>query len=234
MNVTVIVMVYRSLSYLRFVQRHLRLRCRCAEHLIVCNDATPDILQAVKDDYENFLDYRDPKPNDYYLNRVYRAWNAGAREVKTDLIVFLNSDQWGAPGWLENLLQHYDEKTIPCSRLVESGKMPSGKHGISKDFGRTPDTFRTEEFERSASEISRDGVEDGGLYMPCCFNRNEFLDLGGYPEGNICENGIGAFPSRVLRSGDEFFFNETMRHRRQITVMDSIVYHFQNGEMDGD
>jgi hypothetical protein len=179
-----------------------------------------------------YLDYHDPNPQDYYLNRVYRAWNAGARAAKTDLIVFINSDQWLAPGALENLLKRYDENTIPCSRLVESGKMPSGQWGISKDFGRTPSTFQTEAFERYADEIAVDEVRDGGLYMPCCLNRREFLDLGGFPEGNIYSGGIGHTSTRFIRSGDDHFFNHVATNRRHVTVFDSLAYHVQEGEMD--
>lgn len=230
-SVTVIGMIYRSLDYLSLMSMNMRLRCPGAELLIVCNDAAPKVLDAARATEIPVLDYRDPKPDDYYLNRVYRAWNAGARAAQTDVIVFLNSDMWGSHGWIENLLKHLTKDTIPCSRLVESGKMPSGQHAVVKDFG-TAKTFNAEKFERFASSITEDRVEDGGLFMPCAFWTKDFLDAGGYPAGNIYRGGVGAHGTKFIRSGDDHFFHHTMSSKRHITVMDSLVWHEQVGEMD--
>lgn len=228
-TVTVIGMIYRSLDYLSLMVDNMR-RCN-AELLIVCNDALPKVLDAARATEIPVLDYRDHKPDDYYLNRVYRAWNAGAAAAQTDVIVYLNSDMWFADGALENLLKHLTPDTIPCSRLVESGKMPSGQHALVKDFG-TAKTFQREKFERYAKSVSEDRVEDGGLYMPCCFNRQEFLNAGGYPAGNVYRGGVGAHGTKFIRSGDDHFFHHTMKHKKHITVMSSVVYHEQCGEID--
>ena len=226
MTHSVIGMIYRSLDYLEFMLRGMK------PDLIVANDATPQVLDALQASGVKYLDYRDPKPNDYYLNRVYRAWNAGAKAAESDVIVFCNSDMHGAPNWLPNLLKHLTPDTIPCSRLVESGKMPSGQHALVQDFGRSAKTFEQHHFERYAKIVSKRDVVGGGLFMPCAFNRREFLDAGGYPEGNICKGGVGAHETKVLRSGDEFFFRETLKEKRHVTVMNSIVYHIQQAEMD--
>lgn len=230
MKVTLVGMIYRSTRYLKFMLENMRRFD--AEMLIVANDATPEVQAELAGDGCKWLDYRDAKPDDYYLNRVYRGWNAGAKAAETDTIVFLNSDMWCADGWLDNLLKHFDAKTIPCSRLVESGKLLSGKNAISKDFGRTLDTFRKDAFERYAADISDSKVKPGGLYMPCVFNRNEFLAAGGYPEGNIYSGGVGAKDTRFIRSGDDHFFHHTMAHKKHLTVFNSIAYHFQEGEKD--
>lgn len=222
-------MIYRSLDYLSLMVENMR-RCN-AELLIVCNDALPKVLDAARATEIPILDYRDPKPDDYYLNRVYRAWNAGAAAAQTDVIVYINSDMHGAYGWLESLLKHLTPDTIPCSRLVESGKMPSGQHALVKDFGRSAKSFNTKKFQKYAAEISEDRVEDGGLYMPCCFDRREFLVAGGYPEGNVYRGGIGAHGTKFIRSGDDHFFHHTMSHKRHVTVFSSVVYHVQEGEM---
>lgn len=230
MKVTLVGMIYRSTRYLKFMLENMRRFD--AEMLIVANDATPEVLTALAESGCRWLDYRDAKLSDYYLNRVYRGWNAGAKAAETDTIVFLNSDMWCADGWLKNLLSHFDKKTIPCSRLVESGKMLSGKNAISKDFGRSLDTFRKDAFERYAADISEHKVKAGGLYMPCVFNKGEFLAAGGYPEGNIYDGGVGAHGTRFIRSGDDHFFHHTMIHKKHVTVFDSIAYHFQEGEKD--
>lgn len=227
MKTTIVGMIYKSVAYLDFMLQSLG-----DDYLIVANDATDEVKQALADRKCNWLDYHDPKPTDYYLNRVYRAWNDGALAADADVIVFFNSDMYGAPGWLENLLKHLTRDTIPCSRLVESGKMPSGKWGVTQDFGRTTKEFRKGQFIEFARMISANCIEDGGLYMPCAFYRDEFLAVGGYPEGNIHLGGEGMVGTTFLRSGDKHLFKYDFKHKRHITVMDSIVYHFQEGERD--
>jgi hypothetical protein len=226
MTHTLIGMIYKSLAYLDFMVQSMD-----SNSLIVANDATPEVLEALPKCGIPFVEYRD-NSHDYYLNRVYRAWNYGARCAETDLIVFFNSDMYGASGWLENLLQSVDGYSIPCSRLVESGKQPSGLHGITKDFGRSPETFNKAGFEQYATEISYDCQLSGGLYMPSVFDRKEFLKYGGYPEGNVYKGGIGKHGTGFVRSGDDHFFHHVMKHKRHVTVANSVVYHFQTGEMD--
>ncbi len=241
MRITLIGMIYRSLAYLDFMVRGMLATpappdCT-VNRLIVANDATPEVLAALEslDPRIPFIDYRDKHPQDYYLNRVYRAWNVGGRLAIGDVIVFVNSDMWPAEGWLERLIANLDRDTIPCSRLIESGKMESGEHAISRNFGQAPATFDRAGFDAFAGEISqRDLWIPGGLYMPCAFYKSDFLEAGGYPEGNIYSAGPGRMDSRFIRSGDDHFFhhNPVMAQKRHVTVFDSLVYHFQSGEMD--
>lgn len=238
-DVTIISMIYKSKTYLDFViegmfKPYIDKGVRC---LVVANDPTPEVLAYLTEigspDGLNWAHYKDPKPNDYYLNRVYRAWNYGAEMALSKKIVFVNSDMFGAPFWLENLLKHLTPDHIPCSRLVESGKMPSGMHAISNPiFGNSAKAFDREAFSKYASVILENKIFLGGLYMPCAFYRDEFLDAGGYPEGNIYTMGVGAHNSHFLTSGDDHFFHQTMKHKQHVTVYDSIVWHAQEGEMD--
>ena len=70
--------------------------------------------------------------------------------------------------------------------------------------------------------------------MPCAFYKDDFVESGGYPEGNIYEGGVGANETKFLCSGDDYYFNyhPTMSKKRQVTDFDSLVYHIIEGEKD--
>ena len=118
--------------------------------------------------------------------------------------------------------------------------MESGKHGVnlgSSHFGRTPLEFDFSDFDKWASENSEDRVEFGGLYMPCVFEKNRFIEAGMFPCGNVYHNGIGTkeFKGKFIKAGDDFFFHDVLEKNfdmRHITVFDSPVYHIVEGEKD--
>lgn len=240
MNKVVIVgMIYKSISYLNFMINNIKEYCLNSQkydvdYLIIANDASKKVIDKLIEDNIKFKEYNDKNPNDYYLNRVYRAWNFGGYVANGDIIVFINSDMAFSKLWLENLLSKLDENTIPTSRLVESGKMPSGANAISMNFGRNVSSFNKNNFLRYASIISENKILDNGLFMPCAFYKKDFIKSGGYPEGNIYNGGIGKHNTGFIMAGDVFFFynNEIMKHKKHITVCNSIVYHIQTGEMD--
>jgi hypothetical protein len=139
--------------------------------------------------------------------------------------------------WLKNLLINHDGVNIPCSRLVESGKLLSGLHAISKNFGRNPqETINNKkEWLLYADSIKINECKKYGLYMPCIFEKDTFIKSGMYPEGNIYNDGIGTRNGDVIQSGDDYYFRNIMEEKygmNHITVFDSIVYHIQEGEMN--
>lgn len=241
-SVEIISLIYKSEIYLKFIcdqMKHPRNQVEGYDIKlrIVANDPNDKVLAALPNCGLPYYIYNDHKPDDYYLNRVYRCWNAAGQTSEADIICFINSDMAFSDKWLHNLLKHHDGKNIVTSRLVESGRMPSGTHGISKYFGRHPIDFNDFDWQRYASEISEDRLVAGGLYMPVLFDRSRFVEAGCFPEGNIYTTGVGMFgKGTYLRSGDEFFFNQTLRkyQMRHVTAFDSIVYHFQSGEMEFD
>jgi len=190
----------------------------------------------------NYTIYNDANPADYYLHRVYRAWNYGVKTSEFENVCLVNSDMMMHPDWLTNLLEVYDpRKNIPVARLVESAKLRSGTHAIEKNFGRHPDELDQEGFLAYAEEIMTKQATQGGLYGCPIFNRDLFVKTGMYPEGNLYRlpNGeivIGAKghgKGQVVKSGDAFYFEEMKRRFgiEHLTVFDSIVYHIQEGEM---
>ena len=146
-NIEVISLVYKSVSYLHFIYEQMKGGlCTAAGWdigvRIVANDATPEILEELKQLDIKSTVFKNPDPKEFYLNRVYRAYNFAIESSEYDNVCLVNSDQAFCRGWLSNLLKHHDGNNIPCSRLIESGKMESGKHGVNlmraegKHFGR--------------------------------------------------------------------------------------------------
>ena len=238
-SVEVISLIYKSKEWAKFITDQMNKfsyakDCLVQNRLVANDPEVKGLLDYPRDHGVGVSLYNDPKPDDYYLNRVYRCWNWAANTSPCDTICFVNSDMAFTPGWLDNLLKHHTHMTIPTSRLVESGKIPSGMHALVQDFGKTPETFDDVAWQAYAMEQStKNGQRRGGLFMPVLFKKNFFLTMGGYPEGNIYEDGVGTCNGEVKASGDAFFFrNLQLKGMRHITVFDSLVYHVQEGEMD--
>ena len=238
-NLEIICLIYKSPSYLNLIIRELQKDyCKVPNwnigYRIVANDPTKSITSLLPTTEIPYLIYNDPKPNDYYLNRVYRCWNYGAISSTYDNICFVNSDMVFSNNWLANLLKHHNGVNIPCSRLVESGKLLSGKYAISRDFGRNPADIDYDKWYSFAENEKKPMAPYSGLYMPCIFSKKRFIESGMYPEGNIYTNGPGTLCGPVLQSGDDWFFKklEQIYHMRHITVFDSLCYHIQEGEKD--
>jgi len=237
-NIEIIGLIYKSTDYLELLNSQLKSDYCKVEGWnigirIVANDANEKIINKLKDLDIKYSIYNDPKPNDYYLNRVYRCWNYAGSTSLYDNICFVNSDMIFSKNWLSNLLKHHNGINIPTSRLVESGKMTSGTHGISYNCGRSPKLINFELWEKYSEWTKKDETHKNGLYMPCVFEKLRFIESGMYPEGNIYLDGIGTL-NGFIQSGDDWYFRklENLYNMQHITVFDSLVYHIQEGEKD--
>ena len=239
-NIEIIALVYKSIDYLDLIYKELKsAHCKLEGWdvgiRIIANDATEMVLNHLKGLDIPYGIYNDPQPNDYYLNRVYRCWNHGGKTSEYENICFVNSDMVFSEGWLKNLLKHHNGTNIPTSRLVESGKMMSGTHGVSYNCGRHPNHINRDVWNKVVNELRVDEVHDGGLFMPCVFDKYRFIESGLYPAGNIYKDGIGTLhPHGVIQSGDDWYFRKLEKEygMKHITVFDSLVYHIQEGEKD--
>lgn len=238
-NIEIIALIFKSLDYLDLIYNELKSdKCKVdgwnVSVRIVANDATEKVLEKLKTLDIPYDVYNDPKPDDYYLNRVYRCWNYAGETSKADNICFVNSDMVFSKDWLANLLKHHDGINIPCSRLVESGKLLSGLHAISYDCGKTAKEINFNEWNDLVDNIKKDVVKPMGLYMPCIFEKERFIESGMYPNGNIYHDGVGTL-GRFVKSGDAYYFDDVLTlkyNMKHMTVFDSLVYHIQEGEKD--
>lgn len=223
-SVTIAMLVYKDPSWLAFALEGLAWSRNETPYrtLVVGNDAEQSVMDTGRVD----IDWRNPDPSEYYLNRVYRAWNKAVEASETELVCLMNSDMYVSDYWLDELVEVYqnDYKMLPCSLLVESGRIPSAMPEYVKNFGLTPDDFDRDGWMGHAASIRKHGqTEPGRLYMSCLLERSAFIRLGGYPIGN---------PPGTTGDKDLFarFAGDGYRH---LTALGSVVYHVQEGEMRG-
>jgi predicted O-methyltransferase YrrM/glycosyltransferase involved in cell wall biosynthesis len=241
-QVSIICLIYRSVAWLKFVYEQILkyTDMKGKEFFFVANDATDEVLGYLNENrIPHYVFHNTPEQqSEWYVNRVYRAYNFAASQARGDFLVFINSDMAFSPGWFDNLLKWYNGGNCITSRLVESGKLPSGLYGIEKDFGRDIDFYREEEFQTYAASIAESRLENNGLFMPLLIRKQHFDRVGGYPEGQVLD-GSDIFHPVIAQWGEACVSGDTvlmqkLKHHGIIhqTAFDSIVYHFQWGEKD--
>jgi hypothetical protein len=220
-EVTLVTLVYRSLKWLDFVMKGVEQAQTEVKYrwLVVANDATEE----VRNDPRITVEWDNDDPDEFYINRVYRAWNEGVLNAPTSLVVMLNSDMWPHDYWLDELVKKKGQQLLPTSLLVESGRIQSAMPEYVKDFGTNPDDFGWRDFRAHAEAIrAPDMIEDGRLFMPILVDRQEFMDIGGYPEGN--PPGTTGDKDLIRRYTEAGFAH--------VTCLGSVVYHIQCGEQE--
>ncbi|MDE1877949.1 MAG: glycosyltransferase [Thaumarchaeota archaeon] len=231
-KISVVCLIYKSVGYAKFVYESFHKYTKGAgknvDFLFIANDPTDKLLSYLEENSLPHLVFRNKDQNEHYLKRVYRAWNYGGMQASGNVIVFVNSDMSFSEGWLDNLIRNLKQDRIVTSRLVESGKLRSGKYGVEMNFGRTYSDFQDLEFQEFVKKISMPKIKSGGLFMPCAIYKDIFIKSGGYPIGNRTEK------DGTITPGDKILFYETLKSLgiQHYTVFDSIVYHIQEGEMD--
>lgn len=241
-RVSIIALIYKNTDWLRFSYEQILKYANLDETEIffVANDAAPHVRTFLRDRYipHYIFDNTSEHRTQWYINNVYRAWNFGARIAKGEYLLFVNSDMAFTPGWVEKLLSRMDGHNCVASRLVESGKLRSGLYGIERDFGRALASFDERAFQKFAAGVAADEVREGGLFMPFLIRRDDFLRVGGYPEGNVVPGSDPITPVIAERggpmvSGDAVLMERLRRHGiGHQTDFNTLTYHFQEGEMD--
>lgn len=240
-GVSIVCLIYKSTAWLDYVYQQLMRHTDLTGHefLFVANEPNESVLRYLQDHYIPHEVYREPpgKENEWYINRVYRAWNHAAKVARGDLLLFINSDMGFSPNWVENLRVSMTAENCVASRLVESGKMPSGLHGISKNFGRSIETYDEAGFLKYADSIRDAELRDDGLFMPLMIRRDHFWQVKGYPEGNAVP-GTDIFNPGIAGKGEPCVPGDVVLMQKLKTIgvhhqtsFNSIVYHFQEGEM---
>jgi hypothetical protein len=209
------------------------------EFYFVANDACQKVLDYLKDN--NIPHYihnnTEEQRKEWYINNVYRAWNTAGRVAKGEFVVFINSDMAFTPGWLDSLVHNYDDSKMVTSRLVERGVLRSGMYGIERNFGNVPADYNESAFLQYTHQISENKLMPGGLYMPCLLKKSTLERINYYPEGNIKLGSNIYNPQYAVKGedcipGDQVFVKKLNEIGiSHWTDFNSIVYHFQEGEM---
>lgn len=240
---SIVCLIYKSVDWLKFVYEQVLKYTDLTdkEFFFVANDATEEVLEYLRDNYipHYILNNTPEQQSEWYINNVYRGYNFSAKMARGDFVVFINSDMAFSPNWLTNLINSYDGANCVASRLVESGKLEVGKNGIEKNFGHIISEYKEDDFQRYAQVVSSDETIDSGLYMPLLVKRNAFMQIGGYPEGNIKTTSSSIFSPDIAKQGDELISGDRILIEKlesigvhHQTSYSSIVYHFQCGEKD--
>lgn len=230
--ISIACLIYRSIRYADAVWDSLHEFTPELGHSIrfffVANDATPALLGHLRERGYPFIEHTNPPHGidgfdpPLYIRGVYMGWNRAVRE-SDDIAVLVSSDFMFSPGWLDALLSKLTPSTIVASKLIER-RHPV--HGVfpgayERDCGDHPDRFRKHDFLEYAQSVRRADTSPGGAYGPWVFHRDRALAAGLYPEGNPRGTyGDREFVERLRGVG--------VQH---ITALDSIVYHFKEGEM---
>jgi hypothetical protein len=220
-DVTVAALVYRDARWIAWLREGLeRMKTTVKWRLhVVANDPEN---QAVVDCAD--VVFNNDDPDEHYIRRVYRAWNEAVTTAPTQHVILVNSDMYPHNYAVDELVAAKRAKPamLPCGLLVEHGRITSGMPEYARDFGTTPETFDRASFSHFADSVRRPGEhEPGRLFMPVLVDREEFLDCGGYVEGNV---------GNV--SGDKLTFDKFRAAGLEwVTCLGSVWYHVQCGEM---
>jgi hypothetical protein len=240
-KVSIACLIYKSTRWLQFVYDQVRKYTDLTdnEFYFVANDANDNVLQYLKDN--NIPHYihnnTEEQRKEWYINNVYRAWNTAGKMAKGEFVVFINSDMAFSPNWLEKLLEKYEDNKFLTSRLIERGIMRSGTYGIEHNFGNVPGDYNENGFLEYSKIVSQNVLKPSGLYMPCLIKKEYLEKINYYPEGNIVP-GSDIFNPKYAKKGEpcipgDNVFVEKLKtiNIEHWTVFNSIVYHFQEGEM---
>ena len=240
-KISYVCLIYKSVSWLKFVYNQILkyTNLNDNEFFFVANDANQDVLDYLKNnniphyDYKNTVEHK----KEWYINNVYRAYNYGGMMAKGKYIIFLNSDMAFSPNWSEKLIDTITPNSCVASRLVERGVLRSGTYGIEKNFGDDYKNYRENEFLEYTKSIEEKQLYNDGLYMPLLIKKEHLEQIGYYPEGNIIP-GSNIFNPSYAKLGENCIPGDKvfMEKLRSIGVyhktnFESIIYHFQQGEM---
>lgn len=237
-QVSIFAVVYRSIEYARYINDVVRNSCPEvatgeAEFFLVANQPESDLRAWLPKSQLSFLEYWPESelsaqcgPN--YLAGVYEAYNFGVNEAKGEIVVMLNSDMVPSPGWLKSMVEEFQPSDLLSPWLVEPfhpkyGVFPGA---IEANFGRSPQTFEAPGWsDFCLAGDAKLPANASPPFMPVMVLKDKFLQLGGFPQGNLLVNGE-CIPA------DKDYFEKLaatgMRHR--FTTRPVYFYHFKEGE----
>lgn len=242
-GISIVCLIFKSTAWLEFVYSQVVKYTDLSdkEFFFIANDATDEVKEYLKNNYipHYIFDNTEEHKSEWYINNVYRAYNYGAEKAQGDFVLFINSDMAFTPNWVENAFSQYNGTNCVCSQLVQNDKFPTdgaGFVGVEKNFGYHISDFEETKFQEFAQTISEDKNIPGGSFMPLLIKKEHFNKVGGYPEGNIT---VGSDPFKPviakkgepLVSGDVAFMEKLQSIGiSHTTALNSLAYHFQEGE----
>ena len=240
-SITIVSLIYKSVKWLDFAYSQVLKYTDMSdkEFIFVANDATNEVKEYLRNNYiphyifENTPEHR----KEWYVNNVYRAYNYGALKAKGDYVLFINSDMGLFPGWVEGMMSKAQTDNCVVGNLISCGKFINSPPVVTKDFGQTLEEYREEDFLEFTKQVSEDKLVAPRACMPLLIRREEFLELGGFPEGNVVR-GSDIYKPTIAKQGDDLISGDLIlqekferKGRKWMTTLLSPIYHFEQGEM---
>ena len=148
------------------------------------------------------------------------TYNIAAKMCKGPLYTIFHSDMIAYKGYLENMLKHWQPKTVVCATRIEpEGIYPQGKEKILKPFGIEFHEFKQQEFEAFCEQEQKDSKDktSNGIFAPWLISKEDYLNTGGMHE---------TFYSPYPEEDADWFLRLTLVGYTLIQSRDSLCWHW--------
>lgn len=182
-DVTFVLPSYNTLNYTMMAYRSIREFYPTTEIIILddgSDDGTIDYLTAQTKLDDNLRTWVNTTGN--ILGHTI-TYDMGIKMAKNPIVTIFHSDMICAKNYLENMLKHYEPKTVVCATRIEpTGIYPEGKEKILKPFGIEFHEFKKEEFTSFVSQEQVDSKDQtgNGIFAPWLVSKEDFLTIGGH------------------------------------------------------
>ena len=182
-EVSFIIPSYNTINYTMMAYRSLREFYPTNEIIMLddgSSDGTWEWMGAQTKLDDNFRIYQNQSGNIVGHTILY---DLGIKMAKNPLVTIFHSDMICGKNYLENMLKHYQEKTVVCATRIEpEGIYPPGKEKILKPFGVEFFEFKREEFESFVEQEQKDSKDNttNGIFAPWLISKKDFLAIGGH------------------------------------------------------
>jgi GT2 family glycosyltransferase len=182
-DVTFVLPSYNTLNYTMMAYRSIREFYPTTEIIILddgSDDGTIDYLTTQTKLDDNLRTWVNTTGN--ILGHTI-TYDLGIKMAKNPIVTIFHSDMICAKNYLENMLKHYEPKTVVCATRIEpTGIYPEGKEKILKPFGIEFHEFKKEEFTSFVSQEQVDSKDktSNGIFAPWLVSKEDFLAIGGH------------------------------------------------------
>lgn len=182
-DVTFVMPSYNTLNYTLMAYRSLRENYPDNEIIVLddgSTDGSADYLQEQIKLDDNLRVWINNTGN--ILGHTI-TYDMGIKMATKHLVTIFHSDMICGKNYLENMLKHYDNKTVICATRIEpEGIYPAGKEKILKPFGVEFFEFKRQEFDSFVEQEQKDSRNKttNGIFAPWLISKNDFLSIGGH------------------------------------------------------
>jgi len=182
-DVTFVLPSYNTLNYTMMAYRSIREFYPNTEIIILddgSDDGTIDYLNTQTKLDDNLRTWVNATGN--ILGHTI-TYDMGIKMAKNAIVTIFHSDMICAKNYLENMLKHYEPKTVVCATRIEPmGIYPEGKEKILKPFGIEFHEFKKDEFTSFVAQEQTDSKDKltFGIFAPWLISKEDFLAVNGH------------------------------------------------------